>query len=134
MMEYLNYEYQQQCAILHASDNYKSIKKAADDLTHLNEKLLDHYPELMDSMTDVEYELALAAFRLNNTKNLEKYLEQNLWSPRFKKLYRLYLATSMNQSVQNVLLYKSENTQKMVVRTVSVCILTAVCLAAIFRI
>lgn len=133
-MDTINNQYLNVVQTIHTSDKASNIEEAIRDLMHMQTYLLKHHPEFIDSITDVDYHLACAAFRINRIKQFEKLVQRHYYDDfRFKRLYQSFLAVETTNAWNNIIKSNASNMEKTFVRSLSVIILTGVCLSLILR-
>lgn len=133
-MDQLNAEYIEAVNLLKTADNALDIEKAMKQLTNLRNTISHKYPEYIDSITDMDYNLACGAYRINNTKLLEETVQKHYYHDyRFKKLYQLFVEMETANVWNNIVKSNANNLEKTFVRSLGIIIITGVCLSVILR-
>lgn len=129
-----NADYFQKVDILQNANNALDIEKAINNLINLRTYIVANFPEFIVSTTDIDYHIACGAYRVNNVKLLEQIVQQHYYNDyRFKILYQSFREMETANVWNNIVKANANNLEKTFVRSLSVVILTCVCLSLVFR-
>lgn len=133
-MDYVDQNYYTAVHSIQTADNVRELEKSISTLTFIRQLVLFGYPEFLDSLKDIDYHIACGAYRINNVPLFEKTIQRHYYDDyRFKKLYKTF-TEMQTANVWNGIVKKNANDlQKTFVRSLSVVILTGVCLSLVFR-
>lgn len=133
-MDALNHKYVESIRLVQTADNMRDIEKALKELLHLRHRMLAEHPENIDSITDINYYIARGAYRVNNTALFEQTIQQHYYDDyRFKVLYQTFREMETANVWNNIVRMNALNLEKTFVRSLSVIILTGVCLSLVVR-
>lgn len=133
-MDIYNVEYMNDVQTIHKADNSFDIEKSIKNLIQLRNNLLYHHPEYMDSIIDIDFIIACAAYRINDVQLLESTIQKHYYADyRFKKLYQAFYAVETANVFKDIVHKNAHNMEKTFVRSLSVIILTGICLSFILR-
>lgn len=130
----LNNDYAGEIKIIQTADNMFAIEKSIKNLTQMRNTIQTQHPEYIDSITDIDYYIACGAYRINNVDLFEQTVQKHYYDdPRFKKLYMAFKEMETANVWNNIVKTNASHLEKTFVRSLSVVILTGVCLSLIFR-
>lgn len=130
----LNSEYMEDIKIVHTADNTLDIEKSIRNLIQLRNRIMQQYPEYIDSITDIDFALASAAYRINNVDLLETTIQKHYYNDqRFKRLYQNFRDVETANVWNNVIDRNARNMERTFIRSLSIVILTGICLTVILR-
>ncbi|WBR61455.1 hypothetical protein [Drosophila suzukii associated hytrosavirus 1] len=130
----LNREYAEDVRIIQIGDNLRDIEKAIRNLMQLRNVILSKHPEYIVSITDIDFYIANGAYRINDVTLFEQTVQKHYYDDyRFKKLYQSYKEIATANVWNNIVKMNATKLEKTFVRSISVIILTGVCLSLIFR-
>lgn len=133
-MPELNRQYFDVISSLQMADNASTVEKSIKNLLQLRQYILTNYPEYLDSITDVDYNLACAAFRINNVELFERVVQRHYYDDsRFKRLYQIFLDVETTNAWKHIVQSNATNLEKTFVRSLSIIILTGVCISLVLR-
>lgn len=133
-MDSINDDYFKDVNLIQTAKGSRQIEKAIKGLMHLRNTVVERYPELIDSVADIDYHLACAAYRINNINLFEQTVQIHYYDDyRFKNLYQSFLEMETANVWNNIIKANASNLEKTFVRSLSVVILTCICLSLAFR-
>lgn len=133
-MENINREYCENIHIIKTSQNTREIEKSIKRLVNLRNYILTSYPEYIESIIDIDYRLACAAYRINKIDLFEQCVQKHYYGDyRFKKLYQLYREVETTNIWNNIVKENATRLERTFVRSISLIIITTICLSLAFR-
>lgn len=130
----LNSQYISVVHTIHNTDSANIIDKSMKSLNNIQSYIRQHHPEFIESITDIDYQLACAAFRINKTEQFEQVVQQHYFDDyRFKRLYQTFIEAETTNAWKNIIKSNAQNMEKTFVRSLSVIILTGVCVSLFLR-
>lgn len=133
-MDNYNAIYVDDVKTVQTANNTLDIENAIKSLTSLRNNILQNHPEYIESIADIDYTIACAAYRINNVQLFETTIQKHYYDDtRFKRLYQNYRDVEITNVWNDVVKKKASNLEKTFVRSLSVVILTGVCLSVILR-
>lgn len=133
-MDNLNVEYIDEVKEIQTANNVHDIEKSIKNLQSLQTHIVNNYPEFIDSITDIDYHIACGAFRVNNIHLFEQTIQKHYYNDyRFKKLYGHFQEVATTNVWNDIIKSNTTNLERTFVRSLSVVILTCVCLSLILR-
>lgn len=133
-MDSYNLEYLENVDSIKKADNIFAIEKSIKSLTNLRNKITIDHPEYFDSIIDIDYQLARGAFRINNPDLFEETVQKHYYYDfRFKKLYQLFRDMQTANVWNNIAAMNASKLEKTFIRSLSLVILTGVCISLLLR-
>lgn len=133
-MDNINTEYLQDVRSIQVSDNVRDLEKSMSSLSNIRNIVLAHHPEFIDSIKDIDYHLACGAYRINNVDLFEQTVQKHYYDDyRFKKLYQSFKEMETANVWNGIVKKNANDLERKFVRSLSVVILTCVCLSLVFR-
>lgn len=130
----LNFEYYDDTRTIQVGDNSRDIEKAIKNLIHMRNMLIANFPEYTESITDVDFQIATGAYRVNNINLFEETIQTHYTDDyRFKKLYQSFVETQTANVWNNIVKANATNLERTFVRALSLVILTCVCVSLVVR-
>lgn len=133
-MSTMNDQYAENVRIVQWGKNADEIERAMNRLLHIRDELVAHHPEYLDGITDIDFYVACAAYRINNVQQFEQMVQRHYYDDaRFKRLYRSHLEVETTNVWRNIVRENANNMEKTFVRSLSIIILTGICVSIIMR-
>ena len=133
-MEVFNRQYAENIQNLQTATNAQTIMISMKNLIVLRNTLMTDYPEYLDSITDTDYFIARGAFRIKDVDRFEETIQRHYYDDaRFKRLYQLFVNAQTENIWRNVVRVNAKNLEKTFVRSLSVIILTGICISILVR-
>lgn len=133
-MDVANDEYMRTVAVVRTGENARDIERGIRDLMQVRNYITANYPELVESVADIDYYIANAAYRINNVPLMESMIQKHYYADhRFKKLYRTHRETETANVWHNIVRSNADDLQKTFVRSLSCVILTCIVVSIICR-
>lgn len=133
-MDVYNKEYIENIKTVHTADNTFDIEESIKNLSTLRNDIFEHNPEFIESIVDIDYGIACAAYRINNVELFEDIIKRHYYDDiRFKKLYQKFREVEMANVWNEVVQRNANKLEKTFVRSLSIVILTGLSLAIILR-
>lgn len=133
-MDNLNVEYFDGVKAIQTANNMHDIDKSIKNLQSLQVQIVNNYPEFLDSIIDIDYHIACGAYRINNIDLFEHTIQKHYYNDyRFKKLYSLFQDVTAANVWNDIIKSNTTNLERTFVRSLSVVILTCVCLSLVMR-
>lgn len=127
-------EYAENIRIVQLGNNADDIERAMNKLLQLRSYLLQIHPEYLDTIADVDFYIACAAYRTNNVSQFEQVVQRHYYDDvRFKRLYRSYLEVETTNVWKNIVRENANNMEKSFIRSLSIIILTGICVSVLMR-
>lgn len=118
---------------IQTSNDPDEIELTVKHLIKLRENIEEYNPQFIDSIVDIDFWIACGAYRVNDSRKIEQTVQKHHNDSRFKYLYHKFWNMEITNSWQQIIKNNSDNLQKTFVRTISVFLLTGVCLSLAFR-
>lgn len=130
----MNEQYAENIRAVQLGNNADDIERAMNNLLHLRSHLLETHPEYLEAITDVDFYIACAAYRTNKVAQFEQMVQRHYYDDvRFKRLYRSHLEVETTNVWKNIVRENANNMEKTFIRSLSVIILTGICVSVIMR-
>lgn len=130
----MDIQYAESIRAVQQADNALDIERAIKTLIQLRTTLQTYYPESMDSITDIDYYIACGAFRLNNSAQFEDVVQRHYYDDsRFKRLYQIYMDVKTTNDWRHIVKTNASHLEKTFIRSLSVVILTGICISLVLR-
>lgn len=133
-MNNANKDYYSAVYTIQTADNVLELNKALSNLSYLKKLIMFGRPEFIDSLKDIDYYIACGAYRINDKNLFEKTIQLHYYDDyRFKKLYKTYKEMETTNAWNGIVKKNATALEKTFVRSLSVVILTCVCVSLVFR-
>lgn len=133
-MDPLNSEFFENVKIMQNTNDTRDIEKSIKILNNVRDSIVAHHPEYIDSISDIDYRLACAAFRVNNTELLEENVQRHYHNDhRFKKLYQMFHEVETTNVWNSIVRANAKNMEKTFVRSLGLIAVTIICVSLLNR-
>lgn len=110
------------------------IRHVLRQLQQLRVTIEEQHPEYIDSLNDIDYYIATAAYRINDADLFESTVQRHYYDDaRFKKLYQSYVDAETTNAWNNIVKANSNNLERTFIRSLSVVILAGIGISIILR-